>query len=285
MRILLGTTAVAVVMATAALAQTAGETPTSREAPAQAQSDVTRGDASVNAMKGWLASGDLSDIHASDIIGATLYAADAGEDAASSREDWEELGEVDDVLLTRGGEVRAVLVDVGGFLGMGGKTVAAPMTMIRFIAEDDDAEDYDLVVMTDRETLQGAPAYERPSIRAEETNMNNAMPNTSASTSPFNREGYKHVEANALTAGDLESATVYGRGDEKIGSISELIIGANGKITDAVVDVGGFLGMGARSVSMPFADFTVLRESSGDDIRVHLETTKAKLEAMPRYEG
>lgn len=278
MKKLLGTTALAVAIAASALAQTATQSPEARQTLATVGTDAA-------AME-WLAQGDVRDIHVSDLIGATIYAADDGEDAIGSRDDWESVGAVNDVLLTREGEVRAILVDVGTFLGMGGKTVAAPLSAVRYVTEDGeaDSDDFLLVLMTDRETLQGAPAYERPESRAEdEAMMNTSANNRAGAASPFTYDGYDRAEMHALTVEDLKSANVYGRGDDEIGSISELIVTKEGKITDAVIDVGGFLGMGARSVSMPFADLTVLRKTGGDDVRVYIDATKEKLEAMPRY--
>ena len=101
----------------------------------------------------------------------------------------------------------------------------------------------------------------------------------------FVRNGYNRAETHELTTSDVESATVYGRNDETIGSVSSLKVGTDGKITDAVIDVGGFLGMGAHSVLLPFSQLAVLREANGSDLRVHLDTTKDKLKAMPHHGG
>lgn len=101
----------------------------------------------------------------------------------------------------------------------------------------------------------------------------------------FAREGYAQARIHDLTTADVESAQVYGRNDETIGSISSLKVGTDGKITDAVIDVGGFLGMGAHSVSIPFGQLSVLRETDGSDVRVHLDTTKEKLKAMPHHKA
>lgn len=101
----------------------------------------------------------------------------------------------------------------------------------------------------------------------------------------FARKGYGTAQISDLTASDVESASVYGRDDESIGSISSLKVGTDGKITDAVIDVGGFLGMGAHSVQLPFSELTVLRETDGSDLRIHLDTTKEKLKAMPHHTG
>lgn len=99
----------------------------------------------------------------------------------------------------------------------------------------------------------------------------------------FVRNGYDRAEIHDLTTHDLENANVYGRDDETIGTIHSLKVGTDGKITDAVVDVGGFLGIGAHSVMLSFDQLTVLRETNGSGIRVHLDTTKEQLKSMPHH--
>jgi hypothetical protein len=47
-------------------------------------------------------------------------------------------------------------------------------------------------------------------------------------------------------------ATVYNDTDESIGKIDDLIVGKNGKISTAVISVGGFLGIGRKLVGLPF---------------------------------
>jgi sporulation protein YlmC with PRC-barrel domain len=44
----------------------------------------------------------------------------------------ENIGEINDVLISRSGQVAAVLIGVGGFLGIGEKDVAVPMSMLLF---------------------------------------------------------------------------------------------------------------------------------------------------------
>jgi putative membrane protein len=44
----------------------------------------------------------------------------------------EDIGEVGDVLIDRNGQVRAVVIDVGGFLGIGETPVAIPMQQVQF---------------------------------------------------------------------------------------------------------------------------------------------------------
>ena len=66
------------------------------------------------------------------------------------------IGEVNDLLLDSGGKVNAVMVGVGGFLGVGEKNVAVPFQALK-VAEKD-GKRY-LVLDTTKEALQTAPGY------------------------------------------------------------------------------------------------------------------------------
>ena len=74
----------------------------------------------------------------------------------------------------------------------------------------------------------------------------------------------------------LEGATIYGPDDEKIGSVSHM----HG--SEVVVDVGGFLGIGAKPVAVSVSDLDFMRDEDGD---VHAVTnwTKDQLKAMPEH--
>ena len=88
------------------------------------------------------------------------------------------------------------------------------------------------------------------------------------------------LTANELIPSVLEGATIYGPEDEKIGSVSHMHgIGAASQI---VVDVGGFLGLGAKPVSVPVSNLKFMRDEDGD---VHAVTswTKDQLKAMPEH--
>jgi sporulation protein YlmC with PRC-barrel domain len=66
------------------------------------------------------------------------------------------IGDIKDVLLDKSGQVAAVIVGVGGFLGMGEKDVAVPFNAIRITEKD--SKRY-LVMDTTKEALQSAKSY------------------------------------------------------------------------------------------------------------------------------
>ena len=88
-----------------------------------------------------------------------------------------------------------------------------------------------------------------------------------------------HVRLSAaeLTADNLQGAAVYGADDHKAGKVDH-VHGAN----TVIIDVGGFLGLGAKPVAVPLSDLQFMRDENGD---VHAVTswTKDQLKEMPEH--
>lgn len=61
----------------------------------------------------------------------------------------------------------------------------------------------------------------------------------------------KHVRLTEteLDPANLEGATIYGPGDENLGSVSH--VHGSGLTAQVIIDVGGFLGIGAKPVAVP----------------------------------
>jgi hypothetical protein len=76
----------------------------------------------------------------------------------------ETIGDINDVLIGENGKISAVIVGVGGFLGMGEKDVALPYDQLVFAKDAGD----DLVVTTSatKESLETAPEYVKPQDRS-----------------------------------------------------------------------------------------------------------------------
>ncbi len=70
----------------------------------------------------------------------------------------ESIGDINDILINREGKVVAVIVGVGGFLGMGEKDVALPYDQLTFST---DTNNNSLIVGTNatKESLETAPEY------------------------------------------------------------------------------------------------------------------------------
>lgn len=83
-----------------------------------------------------------------------------------------------------------------------------------------------------------------------------------------------------LTPSLLEGATVYGADDHKVGQVSHMH--GSGTTGQVIVDVGGFLGLGAKPVAVPASELEFMRDEEGG---VHAVTgwTKDQLEQMPEH--
>jgi PRC-barrel domain len=247
-------------------------------------------------------------ITASGLIGKRVYAAEAAVDAdeyAGVQDGWNDIGEINDIVLTRDGNVDAVLVDIGGFLGMGERQVAVGMENIRFVSDSataDDLSDFFLVVNADRTILEGAPEYMRSGAMAVTENTDTAkvtnIPVVDQATGATRTDGqvatddtvpdtalmidgYAMVDAGTITATDLIGVRVYGENDEDVGEISDVVLNDAGTAGQVIVDVGGFLGMGEKPVALDAASLQFMRADADSALRVYVRMTQDELELLP----
>lgn len=88
--------------------------------------------------------------------------------------------------------------------------------------------------------------------------------------------------ADEWRSSKLVGLTVYNAANEKVGDINDLILGPDGKISNAVIGVGGFLGMGEKLVAVAFSDLQLNRDSDGT-MRVTINSSKEALESAPEF--
>lgn len=257
---------------------------------------------------------------ASNIIGETVYSG-TGDDA-------ENIGSISDIVLSPEGEVEAVVIGVGGFLGIGKKAVAIEYPLVQWTERDGNRY---LVVETTREALEALPTFDvaaykpmpadaaigntKPATGEEIGAATPATPSTVAPaddmaqapagdtttgmtttgqaagdttatddtrTSAIDRSAMTEVPAMELSADNLIGAGVYGSGDDKVGSIADVILSTDGQVDAVTVDVGGFLGIGAKEVALDLDNLVFMRD--GDDLSLYTSLTKEQLEAQPAYD-
>jgi sporulation protein YlmC with PRC-barrel domain len=88
--------------------------------------------------------------------------------------------------------------------------------------------------------------------------------------------------ADEWRSSKLVGLTVYNKANEKVGDVNDLILGPDGKIANAVIGVGGFLGMGEKLVAVAFSDLQLNRDADGT-MRVTVNSTKEALESAPDF--
>ncbi|TNM65267.1 PRC-barrel domain-containing protein [Aliirhizobium smilacinae] len=91
---------------------------------------------------------------------------------------------------------------------------------------------------------------------------------------------HARLATTELVSSVLEGAPVYGADNHKVGKVDH-VHGAGANST-AIIDVGGFLGIGAKPVAVLLTDLDFMRDEDGE---VHAVTTwtKDQLKDMPEH--
>jgi sporulation protein YlmC with PRC-barrel domain len=104
----------------------------------------------------------LMEMRSEDLVGTTVYGAND-----------ERIGEVGDIVMSQD-KVDAVILDVGGFLGIGEKEVAVGMDNLAFMKDADG--DYYLYTAFTKEQLEAQPAYDESTYAESRDKMRMAVP-------------------------------------------------------------------------------------------------------------
>jgi len=85
---------------------------------------------------------------ASKMIGSTVY--------SSANEN---VGDINDIIMDKGGTIRAVVIGVGGFLGLGEKNVLVPLDRIQMSRDENNSLRF--TINATRKELEQAPTFDR----------------------------------------------------------------------------------------------------------------------------
>jgi hypothetical protein len=128
------------------------------------------------------------------------------------------------------------------------------------------------------------PSATSPSTTSPSATSPSTMQDKSA-TAPKAGAGEKFVNTQASgqwLASDIMGMNVLGAKDEKIGSVSDLLMDKDGNVLAAVVGVGGFLGIGQKNVAITFDTLQISADKDGDP-QAKLTLTKEELENAPEF--
>jgi sporulation protein YlmC with PRC-barrel domain len=320
---------------------------------------------------------------------------------SSDRNDWNDIGNIKDIVMTQDGNIHGILVDVGGFLGLGVHTVLVDIEELYFVSDSDqtdELEDFFVVIAMTQDELEALPQWNDDLLRAG-FNMRNGDTNASATTQPRSpmtpaqtqstraptgtmagmtegnnarddadearadaraevtasraersaspsnpsqaeaeavaarnartnalaeaaeardaraaaqaettaareaaaratraerdaersravfADNYAMLETEERTVERLMGADVFDNAGNKVGSVKDVIIGGQDDVLSLLVDIGGFLGMGAHTVNLPIDEARIGWSQDNDDVRVQVAMTRSQLEAMPAHES
>ena len=103
-----------------------------------------------------------------------------------------------------------------------------------------------------------------------------AQTSTTAST-PSATAGETQMRADQIRASKFIGSTVYDVQNRNIGSVKDMLFDKGGRVDQAVIDVGAFLGMGGKYVAIPLKDIKM------DNNRLTLDMTKEQLKSAQTF--
>jgi hypothetical protein len=89
---------------------------------------------------------------------------------------------------------------------------------------------------------------------------------------------------DVLIADDVVGADLVNFEDERIASVDDVVLDPEGNVEAALVDIGGFLGFGGRTVAIPAADLTLETDENGETF-LRTSLTRDALDDLPEYEA
>lgn len=193
------------------------------------------------------------------------------------------VGEINDLVLANDGTVVAVIIGVGGFLGVGERDVAVTMNEVSFAADADRPENMYIMVNTSGDMLKTSPQFDRVGMANTDLAAGGVADREFLMAPAMEREGYNIVKSSDVSIDLLIGKAVYGTDDTNVGTVEDVTMDANGAVQEVIIDFGGFIGMGTSQVALGFDEMTILTNADNTDIRVYVDASKDQIKAMPAY--
>jgi len=226
---------------------------------------------------------------------------------ANASQTGESIGEINDLIIGDDGRVKAVIVGVGGFLGMGEKNVAVAYEDLKWTNTGGN-QTPTAYVMASKETLKSAPSFDTNAAdmanagngnststssttaanTTSDTTNSSSTGTTSTGTSANNsssggdQQNLTPAKDSMLSADNLTNRTVYSADNQNIGEVGDVLLKKDGTIAAVVLDVGGFLGIGEKPVAIAFNDLKVMADQS-NNLYLYTKFTKNQLESAPTF--
>jgi sporulation protein YlmC with PRC-barrel domain len=91
-------------------------------------------------------------------------------------------------------------------------------------------------------------------------------------------------QPDQMLASKFKGTNVIGADSAKIGDVSDMLFDKDGKIEAYIVSVGGFLGVGSKSVAIAPQAFEIVKGANGEADRLRLSATKEQLKEAQGFE-
>ncbi len=208
----------------------------------------------------------------------------------------EDLGEVDDLIMSRNGKIKKVILSVGGFLGVGDRLVAVSFKSLQI------QEKGDIVYPVTKQQLENHPVFTYKSEGFDLYYFSPPPPYGSFGFSPPGYQGYFpygypsgsfpggryrgeygawgwEYYPDRLRVSGILNKSVWNEAGQDVGEIDDLIIGQNAKAEAFILAVGtgAFLESEEKLVALRFKPLKV------DGAGIVYKVTRQQLKELPEF--
>ena len=194
----------------------------------------------------------------------------------------ETVGEIESLMVDQDGKIRSAILGIGGFLGLGERHVAVSWDQLS-VAPNGDR----VTVNMTRDQARALPEFRfsetqrRGSVFTDATAPRATTGTMSGSADTSGTVGTTTGKA-PMSASNLIGLNLRNAANESIGEVKDIILGADGKVSDVIVGVGGFLGMGERYVAISWDQLRMSR-TSDSAVQGQVGYTRDQLRDMPAW--
>lgn len=100
---------------------------------------------------------------------------------------------------------------------------------------------------------------------------------STATNTPSATAGESQMRPDQIRASKFIGSTVYDVQNRNIGSVKDMLFDKGGRVDQAVIDVGAFLGMGGKYVAIPLKDIKM------DNNRLTVDMSKEQLKSAQAF--
>lgn len=127
---------------------------------------------------------------------------------------------------------------------------------------------------------QDDPAQDQQAAQSDQQGAQGTDQTMTGAVDPSNMQ---EAQPDQIRAENLTGTAVYGSNDERIGEIGDVILTPEGDVDAAIVDVGGFLGIGEKEVALSMENLSFMTDEN-DELYLFTDFTQEELEAQPEYD-
>jgi putative membrane protein len=131
------------------------------------------------------------------------------------------------------------------------------------------------------QSLASSQSTQKEAKQPKEMAPEASAPPPAASSTKDTAELETKLPAEAISISTYYNKDVYDTQDNKIGDVNDILLDKDGRLSTAIIGVGGFLGVGEKDVAVPFKTLKI-SEKGGDRYLV-INATKEALEKAPGY--